>query len=219
MWAIAQDIGNKKSHLRNPSGFYIQQRPNGLKPLNATPKAPLLNCATNVRLFLVKMAIAIMPNRFDPKIKKGMKIELTYRQFELLLKLVFLGSDCHDVVEKPYLITTKECETHQLVNKLYRIAAETDGVKHLVDIDLEGKPCASEEFENQCNDLLDDAIDILMYEQLASELAIKELQRVYGKNVFDGMDTNKRLRLIKTVYEPYLEKLQKNDLDNIRLVL
>ncbi len=149
-----------------------------------------------------------------------MKIDLTHRQFELLLQLVYMGRYCHGIVERPETMTAEEGELIHLVNKFNLIAFETEGLKHLASLDPDGRVRASLEVEQRTVGILQEANDKLLDELLASHLANDEIERVYGdlpKNTIENYTIWSRL--YEAAYEPILAELQQNELKNIRLHL
>ncbi len=149
-----------------------------------------------------------------------MILNLTHRQFELLLQLVYMGRYCYGIVERPETMTAEEGELIHLVNKIYKKAAETEGLEHLVLDNPNRKLSASIEVENRNEEFLNAALDGMIAERLAGHLASDEIDRVYGELPKETTEQYAHWsRLYEAAYEPILEELQKNDLKNIRLDL
>ena len=149
--------------------------------------------------------------------KQRMTIDLTHRQFELLLQLVYMGRYCYAIVERPETMTAEEGELIHLVNKIYKIASETPGLTHLADDYPDGRMRASIEVENRNEAFLNAALDRMVNEHLANGLASGEIKRTYGElPKEDPDDYAKWSRLYEAAYESMLDDLEKNGLKHIR---
>jgi hypothetical protein len=115
-------------------------------------------------------------------------------------------------------MTPEEGELIHLVNKLSKIASETEGLQHLANDFPDGKLRASLEVEKRALAVLDEATDKLLMDLLASKLASDEIERVYGELPKDSTEEYARWsRLFEAAHEPILEELQKNGYKNVRL--
>jgi hypothetical protein len=149
-----------------------------------------------------------------------MTIELTKRQFELLLQLVYMGRYCYGIVEKPETMTAEQGELIHLVNKIYTIASQTDGLKHLVSDYPDGRMRGSIELEDRNAEFLDVATKNMALDYLADHLAKDEIERVYGDLPKDSLETYTRWsKLFEAAYDSIREDLEKNKFKNIRLHL
>ena len=151
---------------------------------------------------------------------KRITLDLTHRQFELLLQLVYMGDYCRIVVPRPAEMTAEQGEVEHLKNKIYALAAKTEGLKHLADDYPDGHMRASIEVENRNEEILNEALDRLIIERLSSHFASEEVERVYGPVSYDDPEEHKKWsRIYTTVKDAMVKEMTKNEFKNIRLHL
>lgn len=153
-----------------------------------------------------------MPNRIS--------LDLTHRQFELLLQLMYMGDYCRIVVPRPETMTPEQGEIEHLKNKIYTLAANTDGLRHLTNDYPDSHMRASIEVENRNEEILNEALDRLIIERLSSHMASEEVRRVYGPVRYDDPEEHQKWsKIFTTVKEAVEAELTKNEFKNIRLHL
>ncbi len=149
-----------------------------------------------------------------------MTINLTHRQYELLLQMVYMAQYCSAFVTRPETMTPEQGEMVHLAKKIYTIASQTEGLKHLANDYPNGKMGASIEVENKNEEFLNEALDRLIIERLSSHFASEEVERVYGPVSYDDPGEHKKWsRIYTTVKDAMVEEMTKNEFKNIRLHL
>lgn len=147
-------------------------------------------------------------------------LDLTHRQYELLLQMVYMARYCYSFVERPETMTPEQGEIIHLAKKIFTIASQTEGLKHLANNYPNGHMSASIEVENRNEELLNDALDRLIIERFSSHLASEEVDRVYGPVSYDDPEEHKKWsKIYTTVKEAVEEEMAKNEFKNIRLHL
>jgi len=150
-----------------------------------------------------------------------MKINLTERQFELLLQLVYLGRFTMNIVEDPRKMSPEEGEVIQLVKHLYHVAHTSGIASELVSV-TDGKLYSSLEMERRTGEIIQALHRDGFIDKLSGKLAHRDMVEKYGKTALEEMEDKSWLqyrRLLDVAMEPYQEEFHKNGIQNLRLVL
>lgn len=140
-----------------------------------------------------------------------MKITLNKEQFEILMRLVFLGN---------WVINGERSEgrfeDYDNVENAVFSQADKFGLAELVEHDEASSTWnASRHFEDDTLDLLDDCIEDVFWEELVRRLAWRDVLLTYGDEAVEGMTEEAKIRLESPHIEKYREEIEKNGLMNL----
>ena len=143
-----------------------------------------------------------------------MEIKLTKRQYETLMRLVYLGN----WVINGYRPEDSDEETDALEDLIYSQARNYGLGKHIFyDEELDGWYPTNETEDAWLIDL-DDYKNDVFWEELEYQLADRDLVARYGEQRVDQMDPEERERLARELADAYYEEFVKNGLKNFVLI-
>jgi hypothetical protein len=143
-----------------------------------------------------------------------MEIKFTKRQYETLMRLVYLGT----WVVNGFKADDKNEETDALEQHVYSQARKF-GLDKLVPYDEEFDGWfPTQEAEEEWSEDLDRFRDDTFWDELEYRLADRDLVAQYGESVVDHMDPEARLRMEDKLVDHYNEEFAKNGLKNFVLV-
>jgi hypothetical protein len=143
-----------------------------------------------------------------------MEIKLTKRQYEVLMRLVYLGN----WVVNGFHAEDADEETDALENSIYGKARDF-GLAKLVFYDEENDGWyPTNETEDEWLLGLDDYKNDMFWEELEYRLADRDLVAQYGEIQVDHMDPETRSRMETEVVDRYYEEFIKNGLKNLVLM-
>ena len=143
-----------------------------------------------------------------------MEIKLTKRQYEILMRLAYLGN----WVVNGFHPEDSDAETDAVEDTIYGKARDF-GLGKLVyydeDVD-EWYP--TNETEDRWLADLDQYKNDVFWEELEYRLADRDLVVRYGESAVDGMSAEERERMDRELVEHYYEEFFRNGLKNLALV-
>ena len=143
-----------------------------------------------------------------------MEIKLTKRQYEVLMRLVYLGN----WVVNGFHAEDADEETDALENSIYGKARDF-GLGKLVFYDEENDGWyPTNETEDEWLISLDDYKNDMFWEELEYRLADRDLVAQYGEIQVDHMDAEARSRMETEIVDSYYEEFIKNGLKNLVLM-
>jgi len=143
-----------------------------------------------------------------------MEIKLTKRQYEVLMRLVYLGN----WVVNGFHAEDADEETDALENSIYGKARDF-GLEKLVFYDEENDGWyPTNETEDQWLLGLDDYKNDMFWEELEYRLADRDLVAQYGEIQVDHMDPETRSKMETEIVDRYYEEFIKNGLKNLVLM-
>jgi hypothetical protein len=140
-----------------------------------------------------------------------MKITLTKEQFEILMRMVYLGNWVvnGDRTEGRY-------EDYDKVENILFSQADKFGLADLVEYDeATSSWLSSRRFEDDAMDLLDECIEDVFWEELVRRLAWRDVLLNYGDEAVEGMTEEAKIRLESPHIEKYREEIEKNGVMNL----
>ena len=146
-----------------------------------------------------------------------MKINFTKKQFETLLKIVYMGSwvanaNRTNTQGDEFIVKYEELEKYLLS------FAKDFGLDRYVDnsggeiypsIDLE---------EDEVMDLIDEYDNDTFWEEIVDRFARRDFMRKYGNNVIDEMDTIERIEKEHQFLEKYRNEINKYGIERLEIV-
>lgn len=143
-----------------------------------------------------------------------MEIKLTKRQYEKLMRLIYLGN----WVINGYHPEDSDEETDALEDFLYGQARNFGLSKHVFyDEEVDGWYPTKETEDVWLADL-DDYKNDVFWEELEYQLADRDLVARYGEQRVDQMDPEERERMAVELADSYYDEFVKNGLKNFVLV-
>ncbi len=143
------------------------------------------------------------------------KVQFTQRQYELLLKLVYLGNWMVNSHRPP---EEEETEYKDLAEFLYSSAKEF-GLENLVA--REGKsigPSQELEEDAELNGFMDDYNENCFWGELSDRLASRDAIRSCGEVAFEEMDPVEKFNLVCAFEEGYQEYFDKHGLEKVSCI-
>jgi len=140
-----------------------------------------------------------------------MKITLTKEQYEILMRLVYLGN---------WVINGDRTEDRfeeydRVENELFS-QAEKFGLSGLAEFDEASSSwLASHRFEDEAIGLLDECIEDVFWDELARRLAWRDVLLIYGDEAVDGMTEEAKIRLESPYIDKYRDEIEKNGVMNL----
>ena len=135
-----------------------------------------------------------------------MKITLTKEQFEILIRMVYLGNWVvnGDRTEGRY-------EDYDNMENLLFSQADKFGLADLVAYDEASSAWnASRRFEDDAMDLLDECIEDIFWDELVRRLAWRDVLLIYGDEAVESMTEEAKIRLESPYIEKYREEIENN---------
>jgi len=140
-----------------------------------------------------------------------MKITLTKEQYEILMRLVYLGN---------WVINGDRTEDRlgeydKVENEIYSQAG-TFGLSDLVEFDEASSSwLASRRFEDEATGVLDECIEDIFWDELARRLAWRDVLLNYGDEAVEGMTEEAKIRLESPYIDKYRDEIDKNGVMNL----
>ena len=146
-----------------------------------------------------------------------MKINITKKEYRLLLDILYLGDwmlTAHDDQEAP------EKEKYQdVIQKFYSYAKEM-GYENLIEADkASNKYYETREYEDTggTHEIIDTYNNATFWDELVLELAMRDAKEKVGNDAFKKMSPEERIHLLYTLEEQYHDEFAANDLANLRV--
>ncbi len=143
-----------------------------------------------------------------------MKITLTKKQYEQLIKIVFLGKWMADATE------VDEEKDYTEIEQYILSFARDAGLEDLVEYDPEYKQyfnTSSFEEQSGVSDLIQRYDDYTFWEELIFRLSYRDLVKKHGTPAVDAMSAEQRLKEQNGYAERYEKEFNEHGLDNLAL--
>lgn len=146
-----------------------------------------------------------------------MKINITKKEYRLLLDILYLGEwmlaahDCEDLPENE--------KYRDVIQKFYSYAKEM-GYENLIEADkTSNKYYETREFESISivHGAIDNYNDETFWEKLVSKLAIRDAIEAKGHEVFNEMSPEEKIKLLTPLEERYHEEFSVHGLANLKI--
>lgn len=143
-----------------------------------------------------------------------MQVNFTKEQFKTLMELVYLGNwmmtSYHEEIPE-------EKEQYEAMEEYIFSLAKAFGWTEMAVSDGEGSfPSALFE-SGGIMDVIDDYDDYTLWDQLADNLANRDLLNEYGEEALEAMSDQERFVKKDKLYWSYMDEFGKNGLDRFRL--
>ncbi len=146
-----------------------------------------------------------------------MKINFTKKQFEVLLKLVYMGNwiaNAHRTGRED----DKRIEKYEEVEKYLLSFAKEFGLEKYVDIDDEKMYPSIELEEDETDELIDEYDNETFWEELIDRFTRRDFVREYGEEEISKMDTMERIEKDHPFLEKYQDEIYNYGIDRLEIV-
>lgn len=146
-----------------------------------------------------------------------MKINITKKEYRLLLDILYLGDwmlTAHDQEEVP------EKEKYQDVIQKFYSYAEEMGYENLIEADkASNKYYETREYEDtsEVNEIIEDYNNAAFWEELVPRLAMRDAEETEGNDAIKKMSPEERIKLLLPLEKRYHEEFMANDLTNLKI--
>ena len=146
-----------------------------------------------------------------------MKINITKKEYRLLLDILYLGEwmlTAHDQEEAP-----EKKQYQDVIQKFYSYAEEM-GYDNLIKADKAlNKYFETIEYEenSKVNEIIENYDNATFWDELVSGLALRDAQEIEGNDAFNKMSPEERIQLLYPLEEKYHEEFMANDLANLQI--
>ncbi len=146
-----------------------------------------------------------------------MKINFTKKQFEVLLKLVYMGNwvvNAHRTGRED----DKRIEKYEEMQKYLLSFAKEFGLEKYVDIDDEEVYPSRELEEDETDELIDEYDNETFWEELIYRFMRRDFVREYGEEEISKMDTMERIKKDHPFLEKYQDEIYNYGIDRLEIV-
>ncbi len=146
-----------------------------------------------------------------------MKINFTKKQFEVLLKLVYMGNwvaNAHRTDRED----DKRIEKYEEMQKYLLSFAKEFGLEKYVDIDDEKMYPSRELEEDETDELIDEYDNETFWEELIYRFTRRDFVREYGEEEISKMDTMERIKKDHPFLEKYQDEIYNYGIDRLEIV-
>ncbi len=144
--------------------------------------------------------------------EKMIETKFTRDQFESLLKLVSTATWVINAFKEQIIEEFEELEQYLLS------LAQKEGFSNLIEFDEDTRSLLpSEKLEDEIQKYIEDYNDEIFWQTLMTRLAIRDLEREYGKSAVEKMEINERIKKINPIFNSYAEEFAENGLENLVL--
>lgn len=143
-------------------------------------------------------------------------IRLSGRQYEDLLKLVYLGN----FLVNNYRSDKPVSRFDDLESYLFSLAKDY-GLSQALDMDAEtGVVYPSREFSQaeELNEYIDDFVDNSFWDELVQRLTDRDLYRKYGEEAVEAMSWEELRKIEEPAHRRYASEIEKHGLENLEIV-
>ncbi|MDR4516631.1 MAG: hypothetical protein MRK00_04500 [Nitrosomonas sp.] len=146
-----------------------------------------------------------------------MKINITKKEYRLLLDILYLGEwmlTAHDQEEAP-----EKKQYQDVIQKFYSYAEEM-GYENLIKADKAlNKYFETMEYEenSKVNEIIENYDNATFWDELVTGLAMKDAKEIVGNDAFNKMSPEERIQLLYPLEEKYHEEFMANDLANLQI--
>ncbi len=138
------------------------------------------------------------------------EVKFTKEQFKSLLKLVSTATWVINAFREEIIEEFDELEEYLLSH------AHKEGFSNLVEYDEDTNTfLPSEKLEDEIHEYIEDYNDEIFWQTLITRLAIRDLERAYGKSAVEKMELNERVKKISPIFDKYAKEFSENGIENI----
>lgn len=144
-----------------------------------------------------------------------MKINFTKQQYELLLKIVYMGNGMINSVADE----SEENEFDDLEGYIYSFAKDFD-LETYVEYDKEDKtyyPSQKLEEDEAVLDYIQRYDDNTFWDKLLFNLVRRDMDKAYGEDTVEKMSEEEYVAKEKSFFEKYEKEFAKNSLNNLTI--
>ncbi|MEI6217404.1 MAG: hypothetical protein WCP86_00745 [bacterium] len=142
-----------------------------------------------------------------------MKIEITRKEYHLLLTMIGLTQEILDIVEQD---ETRDRKYDDFFRRIYSLAKDFQS-EDMVEYDKkEDTYCVSGEIADPV-DLILEYDDEVFWHTLADRLSDRDLRRRYGEAGFEALDYEKMMSEKLPLSNRYTEEFETRGIDNIEI--
>lgn len=148
-----------------------------------------------------------------------MNIEISEKQFEKLLRLVYLGNVMVNETRKGAKDDPRIREYDEIEEMFLRLAHEK-GDTDLVKFDIKtGKfyPSTALLEDEEAVAFMDRYIDDIFWEELAARLAERDVWEEIGEEVMSDIEEKEKARLYSEAESKYFREFEESGVDNLRI--
>ena len=146
-----------------------------------------------------------------------MKINFTKKQFEILLKLVYMGNWVANA-HRTGRDDDKRIEKYEEMQGYLLSFAKEFGLEKYVDIDDEKMYPSRELEEDETDELIDEYDGETFWEELIDRFARRDFVQEYGEEVISKMDTMERIKKDHPFLEKYQDEVHNYGIDRLEIV-
>lgn len=146
-----------------------------------------------------------------------MKINFTKKQFEVLLKLAYMGNWVANA-HRTGRDDDKRIEKYEEMQRYLLSFAKEFGLEKYVDIDDEKMYPSRELEEGETDELIDEYDNETFWEELVDRFAKRDFLREYGEEAISKMDTMERIKKDHPFLEKYQDEIYEYGIDRLEIV-
>lgn len=138
------------------------------------------------------------------------EVKFTKEQFKSLLKLVSTATWIINAFREEIIEEFENLEQNLLS------LARKEGFSDLIEYDGDTNTLLpSNKFEDEIQEYIEDYNDEIFWQTLVTKLAIRDLEREYGKSAVEKMELNERVKKINPFFNKYAEEFSENGIENL----
>lgn len=138
------------------------------------------------------------------------EVKFTRKQFKSLLKLVSTATWIINAFREEIIEEFENLEQYLLS------LARKEGFSDLIEYDGDTDTLLpSNKFEDEIQEYIEDYNYEIFWQTLVTKLAIRDLEREYGKSAVEKMELNERVKKINPFFNKYAEEFSENGLENL----
>jgi hypothetical protein len=147
-----------------------------------------------------------------------MKINFTNKQYEALLKLVYLGNW---VANSNHVPGSKEIHASlEEVEEYVFSYAKDFGLKHFVDTRFKGKAYPSRQFDEESGvqDIIDEYDEENLWDELCDQLSRRDFHEKYSNEEIEKMDPDERMEKLYSFISTWEDEFENHGLSRLRAI-
>jgi len=142
--------------------------------------------------------------------EKMIEIKFTKEQFKTLLKLVSTATWIINAFRGEIIEEFEKFEQYLLS------LAKKEGFSNLIEYDEDTDTfLQSEKLEDEIQEYIEDYNDRIFWQTLVTRLAIRDLEKVYGKSAVERMELDERVKKVNPFINKYAEEFSENGIENL----
>lgn len=143
---------------------------------------------------------------------KKVTLEIAEDQYDVLLKLVYLGKWMYNSHK-----TKPDKEVDEIEQMIFSLASKFS-LSELIQYDNKAKLfLPTRTLEDQIHFLVDDYEDFVFWDELVHRFARRDFEEKYGEEIISKMDIRQRLKHEQVFIDKYGKEFEKNGIENLGL--